>query len=70
MIRYPFDSTYIMANKRSLKKQLLQQENLLPKKIAIVSGSTIGDIKNILELFLLDFGIKPEFFVGEYARYY
>lgn len=70
MIQYPFDSTYIMANKRSLKKQLLQQENLLPKKIAIVSGSTIGDIKNILELFLLDFGIKPEFFVGEYSRYY
>ncbi len=70
MLQYPFDGAYIMANKRALKKQLLQQPGLLKKKIAIVSGSTIGEIKNILEIFLLDFGIEPEFFVGEYARYY
>ncbi|MEG2633687.1 MAG: HAD-IIIC family phosphatase, partial [Oscillospiraceae bacterium] len=31
---------------------------------------TIGEIKNILELFLLDSGIKPEFFVGDYSRFY
>ena len=49
---------------------MIGQENLLEKKIAIVSGSTIGDIRNILELFLLDSGIRPTFFVGEYARFY
>ncbi|MEG2287718.1 MAG: HAD family hydrolase, partial [Ruthenibacterium sp.] len=35
-----------------------------------MSGSTIGEIKNILELFLLNEGIRPEFYVGGYALYY
>ena len=34
--------------------KLLEKDGLVPKKIAIMSGSTIGEIKNILELFLLD----------------
>ena len=40
------------------------------KKVAVMSGSTIGEIKNILELFLLNYGIKPEFRVGGYNRYF
>ncbi len=70
MFSYPFDADEIMRSRRALRKQLLAQENLLPKRIALLSGTTIGEIKNILELFLLDCGIKPEFFVGEYNRYY
>ena len=69
-LEYPFDSGMILQKKRSLKRQLLTQEGLVPKKIAILSGSTIGEIKNILELFLLNAGIKPEFYVGGYALYY
>jgi len=60
----------IMQNKRSLRADLLAQEGLLSKKIAVLSGSTIGEIKNIFELFLLDEGIRPEFWVGGFDRYY
>jgi hypothetical protein len=50
--------------------QLLEPNGLLEKRIAILSGSTIGDIKDILEIFLLNFGIKPQFYIGQYNRFY
>ncbi len=70
MFKYPLDSEMILARKRSLKKELLQKEGLTEKRVAILSGTTIGEVKNILELFLLDSGIKPVFFEGGYGRYY
>lgn len=70
LLEYPFDGTKILQKKRSLKKELLQKKGLIDKKIAIVSGSTIGEVKNMLELFLLDAGIRPEFWEGEYALFY
>lgn len=39
----------------------LSQENLIEKHIAILGGSTTHDIKEMLELFLLNYGIKPVF---------
>ncbi len=70
ILDYPFDNAYIIQKKKSIKKELLLKDNFVEKKIAILSGSTIGEIKNILELFLLNYGIKPEFKVGGYNRYY
>lgn len=70
MLGYPFDADHIMQSKRALKKQLLQQDGLLQKRVALLSGTTIGEIKNILELFLLDNGIQPEFFEGDYGRWF
>lgn len=67
---YPYDCDVILQKKRRLRRELLTQSGLIPKKIAILSGSTIGEIKPILELFLLHHGIQPEFYEGEYARYY
>ncbi|MEG0769538.1 MAG: HAD-IIIC family phosphatase [Ruthenibacterium sp.] len=69
-LEYPFDGAYILQKKRSIKRALSEKTGLIPKKIAIMSGSTIGEIKNILELFLLNEGIRPEFYVGGYALYY
>ena len=69
-LEYPFDGAMILQKKRALKRKLLEKDGLVPKNIAIMSGSTIGEIKNILELFLLDAGIRPEFYVGGYALYY
>ena len=40
------------------------------KKIAILGGSTTSEIKNILELFLLNYGIKPTFYESEYNQFY
>lgn len=70
MLGYPFDADYIMQNKRALKKRLLQQDALLEKRVALLSGTTIGEIRNILELFLLDNGIKPVFYEGDYGRWF
>lgn len=67
---YPFDSAFILLKKKALKRELLNSDNFIHKKIAILSGSTIGDIKDILELFLLKFGIQPIFFEGGYNNYF
>ncbi|NLW78893.1 MAG: HAD-IIIC family phosphatase [Ruminococcaceae bacterium] len=70
LLQYPFNSAHILQKKRALKKELAAREGLLEKKIAIVSGSTVGDFKNILELFLLNAGIRPTFWEGEYGLFY
>lgn len=49
---------------------MLGQENFIEKRIAILSGSTVGELQNILELFLLKQGIKPTFYQGSYNRYF
>jgi len=67
---YPFDSGDILRKQRSIKRHLAQQDGLIEKRIAILSGSTIGEISGVLELFLLSFGIKPQFYIGQYNRFY
>lgn len=67
---YPYDCDAILQKKRRLRRELLAREGLLDKKVAIVGGSTVGEVKNVLELFLLSHGIRPQFWEGEYARYY
>ena len=42
----------------------------MEKRIAILGGSTTNDIKNILELFLLNYGIRPLFYESEYNQFY
>lgn len=69
-LRPPFDAEKLFSSRRALKKRLSSADGLLPKKIAILSGSTIGEFRNMLELFLLSYGIKPEFWEGDYGRFY
>ncbi len=70
-LEYPFDGEYILKKKKSIKKALLQEDKpFLDKKIAILGGSTTSDIKLILELFLLNFGIRAEFYESEYNQYW
>lgn len=70
ILDYPFDPALILQKKRKLKRTLSETTGLVPKKIAIMSGSTIGEIKNILEVFLLANGIQPTFYEGGYALFY
>ncbi len=70
VLDYPFDNDYILKKKRSIKKELLEKDNFIEKKIAVLSGSTIGEVEKILELFLLNYGIKPSFKIGGYNRYF
>jgi FkbH-like protein len=39
-------------------------------KIAIFQGSTVDELKNILELFLLNEGFQPVFYISDYNRFY
>ncbi len=69
-LKYPFDVEYLIKNKRRIKKELLNKEGLIEKRIAILGGSTTSEIKNMLEIFLLNNGIKPTFYESEYNKYY
>jgi FkbH-like protein len=69
-LEYPLDIDKILRKKKSIKKELLNKKNLVEKNLAILGGSTTSEIKNILELFLLDSGIKPNFYESEYNKYY
>jgi len=70
-LSYPFDNSAILKNKRSIKKELLGSgTSRIKKKIAVLGGSTTNEIVNILELFLLNYGIEPEFYQSEYAQYW
>ena len=71
-LEYPFDADYIVAKKKKIKRELLGDEaaSFVEKKIAILGGSTTANIIQIMELFLLNQGIKPEFYESEYNKYY
>lgn len=71
-LEYPFDAEEILKKKRAIKKNLLAENNAnyIEKKIAILGGQTTQNIKAILELFLLNYGIKPIFYESEYNQYY
>ena len=52
---YPYDNELILRKQKSLRRELAVRENVgyIEKKVAILGGSTVDDIKNILEIFLL-----------------
>ncbi len=70
-LEYPFDGALIIKKKKSLKRRLLEEgKNFTPLRIAILGGQTTNDIKNVLEVFLLNYGIKGDFYESEYNMFY
>jgi FkbH-like protein len=70
-LEYPYKSEDIIKQKRKIKKELLDaKKTFIDVKIALLAGSTINELKDILEIFLLNYGIKPEFYLSEYNKYY
>lgn len=67
--QYPLDTKLLFRKRAKLKRELCEQKNLIKKKIAVLGGSTTHDIVNQLEIFLLYYGIQPEFYQSEYAQY-
>lgn len=69
---YPYDNDLLLRKQKSIKRELLAREDVsyTPSLIAILGGSTVDDIKNVLELFLLESGIKPTFYQSEYNKFY
>lgn len=69
-LNYPFDPSYIIKKRKSIKRELLADGSArIKKKIAVFGGSTTNEIINTLELFLLNAGIEAEFYESEYAQY-
>lgn len=72
-LNYPFDPDFILKKRKSLKRALKAPgggTNRICRRIAVLGGSTTHDIIEILELFLLDNGIQPEFYESGYAQYF
>ncbi len=71
-LEYPFEPEKLVKQKIKLKKALLADttKSFIEKKIAILGGETTQNIKLMLELFLLNNGIKPTFYESEYNKYY
>lgn len=70
-LTFPFDGELILKKSKKLKRALLESRtDFLEKRIAVLGGSTTHDIIRILELFLLDQGIRPVFYESEYAQYW
>ena len=70
-LEHPFDARQILSKKKKLKRELLNSStNFTDIKVAVLGGSTTNDIIQILELFLLNYGLKPTFYESEYNQYY
>ena len=66
----PFNSNLLIKRKKIRKVLLESNFDFIDKKIAILGGSTTHDIKDVLELFLLNNGIRPTFYESEYGQYW
>lgn len=66
----PTSTAEILRQRHALRRELIEQANLIPARIAILGGSTTSEIKSMLELALLALGIKPAFYESGYNRYY
>lgn len=68
--QYPLDTKKLFRKKTKIRKDLLAQENLTKKKIAILGGSTTNEVVEQLENFLLYYGFDSEFYQSEYGQYW
>ena len=71
-LEYPFDAEFIIEKKKKLRRLLLEREGVtyIEKKIAVLGGQTTQNITLVLELFLLNYGIKPTFYESEYNMWF
>ena len=70
LLDYPFDATKLLRKKGAIRRELLNNPNLIKKKVAILGGTTTNEIKEQLELFLLKSNIQAEFYECEFGQYY
>lgn len=70
-LEYPYKNEELILKKKKIKRELLEKtESFLNIKVAILAGSIVNELKDLLEIFLLNYGIKAEFYLSEYNRYY
>ena len=70
-LEYPFDSKLIMRKRKAIKRIMLGDgSKRIRKKVAILGGSTTNDVVDMVELFLLNYGIEPSFYQSEYGQFW
>lgn len=68
---YPLDTGYILKNKKKIKRMLAsRQDDFLKKRIAIMGGSTTNQVKDLLNLFLLNNEISCDFYETEQEMFW
>ena len=68
---YPLDTKTLLRKKRGIKKELLESDKkFIEKKVAVLGGSTTNEVVDMLELFLLNYGIKADIYQSEYGQYW
>ena len=68
---YPLDVKTLLRRKKSVRKELLDQNtDWIEKKIAVLGGSTTAEVVDQLELALMNAGIKAQFYQSEYGKYF
>lgn len=68
---YPFDSELLLQKKRLVRKQLLASgREFILKRVAVLGGSTTSEIVSMLDLFLLDAGIKCSFYESAFNMFW
>lgn len=71
LLDYPFDAATVLKKRRSIRRELLADGTARQtRRIAILGGSTTHDIRELLELFLLDQGIAPVFYESEFGQFW
>ena len=72
ILQYPLNLVQLQRKRLQLKKQLAARSDVqwMDKRIAVLGGSTTHDIITYLELFLLNTGIRPEFYESEYGMFF
>jgi len=65
-----FTLDVLLRKRRSLRRELLQNPNLIDLRIAILGGSTTNEFAEFLEILLLAEGFRCEFYQSEYGKYF
>lgn len=66
-----YNTADLVKKRRGIKKSLLEKEcPRIQKSILMLSGSTIGELADQLDLFCFSKGIKLAISQGDYGRYY
>lgn len=67
---YPYDNGVLLRKQKSLRKEFKNDGiKRIPIKIAILGGSTADAVRDQLELFLLNYGLEPRFYLSEYGQF-
>lgn len=70
LLQVPWEAAKILRKKKSIRRELMEKRQSVNLRIAVLGGSTTKELVRMLDLFLLDMGIRPFFYESEYGQWY